>query len=81
MHKTAHVAENIYRIINMICLDLTSKLCSDIRPWILSVPQSFALLLRTDNVHRQLSSHIFVPNEDLFICVNYKIEFMWVCYN
>ena len=40
-------------------LHLTSKICSDIFPWTLSSKLSF----RTDNVCRQISVHIFLPNE------------------
>ena len=54
-------------------LNLAAKICSDICPWTLSVPRSsqfsssFTLgncsLRGTDNVHGQISEHIFTPNE------------------
>ena len=53
-------------------LYLALKICLDICPWTLSVPQSSqfssrtlsenCLLLRTDNVHGQISPCIFAPN-------------------
>ena len=53
------------------CFHLTLKICLDICPLTLSVPQSSQFsatllekcsLLRTDNVHGQISKHIFSPN-------------------
>ena len=54
-------------------LNLAAKICSDICPWILSVPRSSSFpraslskncsLLGTDNVRGQISEHIFAPNE------------------
>ena len=49
-------------------LNLAAKICSDICPWTLSVPRSSQFssncsLLRTDNVHGQISEHIVAPNE------------------
>ena len=48
-------------------LNLAAKICSDICPWTLSVPRSSqfssSFALGTDNVHGQISEHIFAPNE------------------
>ena len=68
-------------------LNLAATICSDICPWILSVPRSsqFSSSFALGTVCRQISEHIFAPNEGycLFIIIylNCLLTFMLPCTN
>jgi len=83
--ETARAVKNIWRIINTI---VSTWLWKYARIFVLghylflyahSFPQALlleiCLLLRTDNVHGQISEHIFMPNGGYCLCIHQHLSY------